>query len=139
MKITTENHTFKTKGNCDIVNLSNKLIESLSKSGMTEGNVTVFVTGSTASISTIEYEPGLKKDLPEILDKFIPTAKKYHHNDTWGDHNGHAHLRSTLFGCSQTIPFINSSLMLGTWQQVILIDFDERPRQRKVVFQFIGE
>lgn len=139
MKIITENLSFKTRGNCDIVNLSDSLFESLSKSGLKEGNVTVFVTGSTASISTIEYEPGLKKDLPEILDKFIPTGKKYHHNDTWGDHNGHAHLRSTLFGCSQTIPFINGTLLLGTWQQVILIDFDERPRQRKVVFQFIGE
>lgn len=139
MKIITENLSFKTRGNCDIVNLSDSLFESLSKSGLKEGNVTVFVTGSTASISTIEYEPGLKKDLPEILDKFIPSGKKYHHNDTWGDHNGHAHLRSTLFGCSQTIPFINGTFLLGTWQQVILIDFDERPRQRKVVFQFIGE
>ncbi len=139
MKIITENHSFKTRGNCDIVNLSDNLIKALTLSGLNEGNVTVFVTGSTASISTIEYEPGLKKDLPEILDKFIPSGKKYHHNDTWGDHNGHAHLRSTLFGCSQTIPFVNGTLLLGTWQQVILIDFDERPRQRKVVFQFIGE
>ncbi len=139
MKIITENYSFKTRGNCDIVNLSDNLIKALTISGLNEGNVTVFVTGSTASISTIEYEPGLKKDLPEILDKFIPSGKKYHHNDTWGDHNGHAHLRSTLFGCSQTIPFVNGTLLLGTWQQVILIDFDERPRQRKVVFQFIGE
>ncbi|MCC6865358.1 MAG: YjbQ family protein [Ignavibacteria bacterium] len=139
MKVLTENHTFKTKGNCDLINLSDKLFESLEKSKMTNGNVIVFVAGSTASISTIEFEPGLKKDLPEILEKLIPAKKKYHHNDTWGDHNGHSHLRSTLFGCSQTIPFTDNSFLLGTWQQVVLIDFDERPRTRKVTFQFIGE
>ncbi len=114
-------------------------MKTLNSSGLKYGNATVFVVGSTASISTIEYEPGLKKDLPEILEKFIPSKKQYHHNATWGDHNGHSHLRSTLFGCSQTIPFTNGELLLGTWQQVILIDFDERPRTRKVVIQLIGE
>jgi len=139
MNIFTETHFFATKGDCDIINVTGVLLESLAKSKLKNGNVTVFVVGSTASISTIEYEPGLRKDLPEMLEKFIPTGKKYHHNSTWGDHNGHAHLRSTLFGCSQTIPFANGELLLGTWQQVILIDFDERPRNRKVIFQFIGE
>ena len=121
------------------MNVTDVLLDSLSRSEFKNGNVTVFVVGSTASVSTIEYEPGLRKDLPEMLEKFIPTGKKYHHNSTWGDHNGHAHLRSTLFGCSQTIPFVNGELLLGTWQQVILIDFDERPRNRKIIFQFIGE
>ncbi len=139
MNIFSETHFFATKGDCDIINVTDVLLESLAKSKLKSGNVTVFVVGSTASISTIEYEPGLRKDLPEMLEKFIPTGKKYHHNSTWGDHNGHAHLRSTLFGCSQTIPFANGELLLGTWQQVILIDFDERPRNRKVIFQFIGE
>lgn len=139
MKIITENIIIKTKGNCDVVNLSGKLFDLFEKTGLTDGNVTIFVVGSTASISTIEYEPGLKKDLPEILDKFIPAAKKYYHNDTWGDHNGHSHLRSTLFGCSQTIPFADKNILLGTWQQVVLLDFDERARTRKVIFQFIGE
>lgn len=139
MKVITEQHTFKTKGNCDIVNITDAVITALHKNKLKQGNVTVFVVGSTASISTIEYEPGLKKDLPEILEKFIPSTKQYHHNTTWGDHNGHSHLRSTLFGCSQTIPFTNGELMLGTWQQVILIDFDERPRTRKVIVQLIGE
>ena len=139
MKIITENHFFNTKGECDIINLSESLFSSFEKTKMRSGNVTVFVVGSTASISTIEYEPGLKRDMPEMLEKFIPAGKKYHHNNTWGDHNGHAHLRSTLFGCSQTILFVNGELLLGTWQQVILMDFDERPRNRKVVFQFIGE
>lgn len=139
MKIITENHFFETRGDCDIVNLSDQLFSAYERTKLKNGNVTVFVTGSTASISTIEYEPGLKKDMPELLEKFIPTGKKYHHNSTWGDNNGHAHLRSTLFGCSQTIPFLNGELLLGTWQQVILMDFDERPRKRKVIFQFIGE
>lgn len=139
MKIITENHIFKTKGNSDIVNLTDRLFESFENSGLINGNVTVFSVGSTASISTIEYEPGLKKDLPEILEKLIPSAKKYFHNDTWGDHNGHSHIRSTLFGCSQSIPFSGKNLLLGTWQQVVLIDFDEKPRTRRVIFQFIGE
>lgn len=139
MKILTEQFTFKTKGDCDILNITEKLTSFLEQSGLQEGNATVFAVGSTASISTIEYEPGLKKDLPEILEKFIPSKKTYHHNATWGDHNGHSHLRSTLFGCSQTIPFANGELLLGTWQQVILIDFDERPRTRKVIIQLIGE
>ncbi|MBN8585701.1 MAG: YjbQ family protein [Ignavibacteria bacterium] len=139
MKIITENHFFETRGDCDIVNLSDQLFSAYERTKLKNGNVTVFVTGSTASISTIEYEPGLKKDMPELLEKFIPSGKKYHHNSTWGDNNGHAHLRSTLFGCSQTIPFLNGELLLGTWQQVILMDFDEKPRKRKVIFQFIGE
>lgn len=139
MKIITEQYTLKTKGDCDIVNITDKVIEILQSSSLKNGNATVFVVGSTASISTIEYEPGLKKDLPELLEKFIPSGKNYHHNATWGDHNGHSHLRSTLFGCSQTIPFTKGELLLGTWQQVILIDFDERPRTRKVIIQLIGE
>lgn len=139
MKIITEQISLKTKGNCDILNITDKVTDILHTSGFKAGNATVFVVGSTASISTIEYEPGLKKDLPEILEKFIPSGRNYHHNSTWGDHNGHSHLRSTLFGCSQTIPFTKGELLLGTWQQLILIDFDERPRTRKVVIQLIGE
>ncbi|MBZ0203206.1 MAG: secondary thiamine-phosphate synthase enzyme YjbQ [Ignavibacteria bacterium] len=139
MNILTDNLSFNTKGNCDIIDITDEAREFLQKSKLKNGNLAVFAVGSTASISTIEYEPGLKKDLPEILEKFIPSGKKYHHNSTWGDNNGHSHLRSTLFGCSQVIPFVNGELLLGTWQQIILIDFDERPRNRKVVFQLIGE
>ena len=139
MKIITEKLSLKSKGNCDIVNITKQVQDFVHKHSLNEGNVTVFVVGSTASISTIEYEPGLQKDLPQILEKLIPSGQKYHHNDTWGDHNGHAHLRSTLFGCSQTIPFIKGELMLGTWQQIILIDFDDRARERKVIIQMIGE
>jgi secondary thiamine-phosphate synthase enzyme len=139
MKIITEQIIIKTKGNCDIIDLTQQVRELLQSAELINGNITVFSVGSTASISTIEYEPGLKKDLPELLEKFIPSGIKYHHNDTWGDHNGHSHLRSTLFGCSQTFPFTGSELMLGTWQQIILIDFDERPRSRKIIIQLVGE
>ena len=139
MKIITENFTLNTNGNCDIVNITDEISMLISRTKMLEGNVSLFVVGSTASISTIEYEPGLKKDLPSVLDKLIPSGKKYFHNETWGDNNGHAHLRSTLFGCSQTIPFVKGELMLGTWQQVVLLDFDDRPRVRKVIVQLIGE
>lgn len=139
MKILTEKLSVDTKGNCDIVNITDNVQAFISKQNMREGNVTVFAVGSTASISTVEYEPGLRKDIPQILDKLIPSKQKYFHNDTWGDNNGHAHIRSTLFGCSQTIPFIKGELLLGTWQQIILLDFDERPRVRKVIMQIIGE
>ncbi|RPI17325.1 MAG: YjbQ family protein [Ignavibacteriae bacterium] len=139
MKIKTEKLTVSTKGNCDVVNITESVQSLIDKYELHEGNVTVFVVGSTASISTIEYEPGLRKDLPQLLEKLIPSGQKYFHNDTWGDHNGHAHLRSTLFGCSQTIPFIKGDLMLGTWQQIIVIDFDERPRERKIIVQLVGE
>lgn len=139
MKILTDKLTVNTKGSCDIVNITDEVQAFINKQEVLEGNVTVFVVGSTASISTVEYEPGLKKDIPQILDKLVPSKQKYFHNDTWGDNNGHAHIRSTIIGCSQTIPFSNGELMLGTWQQIVLIDFDDRPRVRKVIVQLIGE
>jgi secondary thiamine-phosphate synthase enzyme len=138
MKILTEKLTVNTKGNCDIVNITEDVQGFVTKQNMREGNVTVFAVGSTASISTVEYEPGLRKDIPQILEKLVPSNQKYFHNDTWGDNNGHAHIRSTLFGCSQTIPFTNGELMLGTWQQIVLLDFDDRPRVRKIIMQIIG-
>ncbi len=139
MKILTDKLTVNTQGNCDIVNITEEVQAFIRKQNIHEGNATVFVVGSTASISTVEYEPGLKKDIPQILDKLVPSKQKYFHNDTWGDHNGHAHIRSTIFGCSQTIPISKGELMLGTWQQIVLLDFDERPRVRKVIVQLIGE
>ena len=139
MKIVTEKYSINTKGNCDIINITDEVSRLITKCKLVSGNATVFVTGSTASISTIEYEPGLQKDMPQMLEKLIPSGQKYHHNDTWGDNNGHAHLRSTLFGCSQTIPFLKGELLLGTWQQIILMDFDDRPRTRKVIVQLVGE
>ncbi len=139
MKILTEQIQVNTNGNCDIVDITREVREILHESKFKQGSVNVSVVGSTASISTIEYEPGLKRDLPELLDKLIPSVKRYHHNDTWGDHNGHAHLRSAIIGTSKTFPFVNGDIMLGTWQQIVLIDFDNRTRQRKIIIQITGE
>jgi len=139
MEILTENINVSTEGDCDIIDITDNVQSILNKSKLCYGNATVFVVGSTAAISTIEFEPGLKKDLPAILEKLIPRDYKYKHHDTWGDYNGHAHIRSTLVGCSATIPFVEGNLVLGTWQQLVLIDFDDRPRTRKIVVQLIGE
>jgi secondary thiamine-phosphate synthase enzyme len=100
--------------------------------------MTVFVPGSTAGITNIEYEPGLLKDLPDFLEKILPSNQSYEHDNTWHDGNGYAHLRSALLKPSMTIPFADGKLLLGTWQQIILLDFDNRPRQRTVVIQLIG-
>ena len=139
MKVQTETITLSTQGNADIVNITPQIQDMISKSDLVEGSAVIFVVGSTASISTIEYEGGLKKDLPELMERLISSDENYQHNLTWGDKNGHSHLRATMFGCSQVIPFIKSELMLGTWQQVVLIDFDERPRTRTVVIQLSGK
>ncbi|MEP7146600.1 MAG: secondary thiamine-phosphate synthase enzyme YjbQ [bacterium] len=131
--------TIPTEGNCDIINITEDVRTKLHENKMKEGTCNVFSIGSTASITTLEYEPGLIKDIPAILEKLIPAYSKYHHNDTWGDNNGHAHIRSSLIGTSINIPFIKGQLILGTWQQIVLIDFDNRKRRRRVVVQFTGE
>lgn len=139
MQIITREISFRTKGVDDIVDITSKVIEELNRAKLKNGLVTVFVVGSTAGVTTIEYEPGLLKDLPELYEKIIPRSKHYEHDDTWGDANGYAHLRASLQGASMTIPFSGGNLLLGTWQQVVFLEFDNRPRQRKVVLQFIGE
>ncbi len=138
MEIKTEYIELQTKGNNDITDITNEVQEIVSNSNLSEGTVLLFVVGSTGALTTIEYEPGLKKDLPELMEKLIPSDKSYHHDDTWHDGNGYAHLRASLQGPSLTIPFANNQLILGTWQQVILIDYDNRPRKRKVVVQLTG-
>jgi secondary thiamine-phosphate synthase enzyme len=106
---------------------------------LSQGQITIFIPGSTAGITSIEYEPGLLKDIPEILDKISPASGSYHHNATWGDGNGHAHIRAALIGASFTVPFQNAVLMLGTWQQIVVMDFDNRSRQRQIIVQLSGE
>lgn len=139
MKIINETIRLSTKGYPDLINITNRLSNLLNTSGLKKGNLTVFVIGSTAAITTFEYEPGLIKDIQELYEKIVPSNKHYHHDDTWGDANGFSHLRASLQGPSLTIPFEESKLMLGTWQQVVLAEFDNRPRARKVVVQLIGE
>lgn len=139
MKIITKEINFTTEGNSDIINITDSVREKLNETRLVNGNCTVFAVGSTASVTTIEYEPGLIKDLPKLLDKLIPSIGKYHHDETWGDGNGHAHLRSSVIGTSFCVPFSDRQLILGTWQQIIFIDFDNRKRTRKVILQFMGE
>lgn len=129
----------KTKGKNDIHDITEKVQSFVSESGLKEGSILCFVSGSTASLTTVEFEPGLIKDIPEALELIAPMDKVYHHDDTWHDGNGYAHVRASLLGPSLTVPFSNGKLLLGTWQQIVLIDFDNRPRERSVIVQVTGE
>lgn len=138
MEVETHSINFKTNGNCDIMDITGKVEAVLSESSFDEGNVLLFAGGSTAGITTIEYEPGLLKDYPKFFDRIAPVNINYEHDNTWHDGNGHSHVRASLQGASLTVPFVNGSLTLGTWQQIILVDFDNRSRSREVVVQLMG-
>lgn len=138
LRIETATLTLDTRGHTDIHDLTPGIREALRESGLRDGTVTVFVPGSTAGVSTIEFEPGLKKDLPEMFQRIAPENQDYHHHATWGDHNGAAHCRAPLIGPSLVVPFSEGELILGTWQQVVLFDFDDGPRTRRVILQFMG-
>ncbi len=138
MNVLTEYVPITTKGRNDIVDITGKVTEALRTTQLSVGTVTVFVSGSTAGVTTIEYEPGLIKDLPEAFEKLAPMDQRYFHDDTWHDGNGYAHVRAALLGASLTVPFKDGRMMLGTWQQIVVIDFDNRSRQREIVLQFMG-
>ena len=125
--------TFQTKGNTDIVDITDKVMEVVRKEKVKEGIVNVFVKGSTASVTTIEADDNLYEDLREVLEKLTPMGKDWRHHQTWGDNNGGSHLRAALFGPSVSIPVINNKLSLGTWQKIVLIDFDTSAREREVI------
>lgn len=139
MNIETKSFTVKTNGHTDIIDITNDVKKIFTESGMVEGSVLIFVPGSTAGVTTIEYEPGLLQDYPAFFEKIIPSDVKYRHNETWHDGNGHSHVRAALQGASFTVPFAGRKLLLGTWQQIILVDFDVRPRDRKVIVQLTGK
>ncbi len=139
MKIITEFIPISTRGHTEIIDITREAEALLSKSGVSNGTVTFFVSGSTAGLTTVEYEPGLLQDLPEVFEKIAPEGKRYHHDATWGDGNGSAHVRASLLGPSLAVPFTAGKMLLGTWQQIILVDFDNRSRQRRVVMQIMGE
>lgn len=139
MKVRNFHQNYSTKGAGDLINITADLIKHLERSALAMGSMTVFVQGSTAGITTFEYEPGLIADVREFYQGLIPSERSYHHDETWGDANGFSHLRATLTGQSLTIPFEAGTLLLGTWQQVVLAEFDNRPRKRLVVCQLIGE
>ena len=139
MKIKNYRIRVKTTGFCDIHDLTGEAQEKISACGIQNGQITFFVPGSTAGLTTVEYEPGLVKDLEELFEKLFPKDKYYHHEDAWHDGNGFAHVRASLLKPSLTVPVADGKPTLGTWQQVVLIDFDNRPRSREIVLQVMGE
>ena len=129
----------RTKGDCDLIDITAQVEREVLNSGITTGTVTLFVNGSTAGISTIEYESGLVSDFPSMWDRIVPRNIAYQHDRRWGDGNGHSHVRASLLGPSLVVPFTDGILHLGTWQQIIVADFDNRPRSREIVAQIMGE
>ena len=139
MSVVTKRIKINTKGNTDIIDITDQVANAVSKTDIESGVVTVFVPGSTAGLTTVEYEPGLIQDLKRLFEKIAPKSDTYQHNLRWHDGNGYAHVRASFLGPNISVPFINSKLQLGTWQQIIFIDFDNRPRSREIVVQVVGE
>jgi len=139
MEIVTHSISITTSGNCDIVDITEKVENLVDKNNFTEGSVLLFAGGSTAGITTIEYEPGLMEDYPEFFNRIAPLKINYEHDNTWHDGNGHSHVRAAIQGASLTVPFLNGRLMLGTWQQIVFIDFDNRARKREITVQIMGK
>lgn len=121
-----------------MLDITSAVASLLRSTGLGEGSVLVFVSGSTASVTTTEFEPGLRRDIPEALDRLVPRGSPYHHDQTWMDGNGHSHLRASLIGPSLAVPFSGGKLLLGTWQQIVLVDHDTHPRNRRLIVQFMG-
>ena len=137
--IVTSSIGLQTRGECDIVDITPQVAKHVAETGASDGTATVFVAGSTAGVTTIEYEPGLVADLQRVWDEIVPRDIPYDHDRRWGDGNGYSHVRAAMLGASLVVPFAGRRLMLGTWQQIVLVDFDNRPRSRQVVLQIMGE
>lgn len=139
MAVISELISLNTRGNADIEDITDEVADLVSKSELISGIVTIFCPSATSALTTIEYESGVLSDLRRLFDEIIPANREYAHNERWHDGNGHSHVRAALLGPSLTIPFADRRLTLGTWQQIIYVDFDVRPRQRELVVQMIGE
>ena len=139
MTVITKNVQIKSKSENDIIDITDQVSKIVKESKIENGAVIVFIVGSTAAITTIEYEPGLQKDFPEMLSRLAPKEIEYAHDNAWHDGNGHSHVRASLIGPSLAIPIIEGRLTLGTWQQVVLVEMDTRPREREIILQIIGE
>jgi secondary thiamine-phosphate synthase enzyme len=139
MSVITRTITVSSNGENDMIDITHQIGEATKATMLQDGIVAIFVSGSTAAVTTIEYEPGLRKDFPKMLARIAPSEIEYEHDNTWHDGNGHSHVRASLIGPSLTVPFVNKGLMLGTWQQIVLLEMDTRPRERKIVLQIIGE
>lgn len=138
--VKTEEFQVRTRGNNQVINITDEVTRAVGNSGVRDGVVTVFNVGSTAGVTTTEFEPGLANhDIEAAFERIAPANGRYEHEATWHDDNGHSHVRASLLGPSLTVPFSNGKLLLGTWQQIILVDFDTRPRTRTVICQVLGE
>lgn len=139
MTVSTQRFTLSTKGETDIIDITGRVADQVKESGLRSGTATVFISGSTGGLTTVEYESGLIEDLQRAFEQLAPRSARYAHDARWGDGNGYAHVRASLLGPSLAVPFSDGDLLLGTWQQIILIDFDNRARRREVIVQVVGE
>ncbi len=139
MKVKNNKIKVNTIQETDIVDITENIQNVISSSGIKNGIATVFVSGSTASVSTIEFEPNLVEDMKNAMERIVPSNIRYKHTETWGDNNGKSHVRATLMGPSVTIPFENGKLMLGTWQNIVILDFDTKAREREIIVTVIGD
>ncbi len=139
MPIIEQNVSFATEGNSDVIDITPLVEQKLENSPLDAGVVSLFAPGATGALTTIEFEPALVKDFQELMDRLVPENHRYAHDSAWGDGNGHSHLRASLIGPAITVPFSGKALQLGTWQQIIFVDFDTRPRNRTLVMKIIGE
>jgi secondary thiamine-phosphate synthase enzyme len=137
--VKTSTISLSTRGNADVHDITQELEAAVSSSRLKDGAVIVFCSSSTSAVTTIEFEGGALNDLRRVFDEVVPAEREYDHNARWGDGNGHSHIRASLLGASLTVPVVNGRLCLGTWQQVIHVDFDNRPRRRELIVQLIGE
>jgi secondary thiamine-phosphate synthase enzyme len=137
--VVTKRISLETRGNGDTQDITREVARAVGESGVTSGVVTLFCSGSTSALTTIEFEPGAVADLQRVFDETVPRDRYYRHNERWGDGNGHSHVRASLLGPSLSVPFVDGVLTLGTWQQIVHIDFDVRPRRRDVIAQIVGE
>jgi len=139
MAVVTAKLQLTTRGEADIHDITDAVAKVIKDSGVKSGVATLFCPSSTSALTTIEYESGAISDLKRLFDEIVPPDRDYAHNARWGDGNGHSHVRAALLGASLSVPFVNVSLTLGTWQQIIYLDFDNRPRRRELVVQIMGE
>lgn len=139
MNVVTKVVQLRSSKENDIIDVTKQTSNALRESGLNNGIINVFVAGSTAAITTIEYEPGLRHDFPKMLSRIAPKDIRYLHDETWHDGNGHSHVRASLVGPSLTVPFSNGALILGTWQQIVMLEMDTKPRERVLTIQILGE
>jgi secondary thiamine-phosphate synthase enzyme len=139
MTVINKTIRLSTRGNCDTIDITAEIAEEIKKSNINSGIATIFIAGSTAGITTIEYESGVIRDYNDMWDRNVPSNISYQHDQRWGDGNGYSHVRASLQGPSLVVPFANKKMMLGTWQQIVIVDFDNRPRTREVILQLLGE